>query len=356
MKFSLEEPEAYSEIGRPRYDTKKGVAEQLTTLTDFNFLLSARHAVGYGKGERLNEFYLFGVYWLDTCGNCAKATENLKIKFPEIPDVMTREEFWAFVESKFGKEHLMSFDNNGGNIPLEGLKCAHCGKTWTIEDCFDTVVRHETQIVSLVEFVGRTLNEVEREYSKKTDAIYRLHPSLLVRNDDFIDLSPMYPNPESEWQKNIVMNEKGWLGNEDIYRSYVIREGDETYLDVWKFYHQDCNKLDLTDEKKNKFQEIFERAGFEIRVITPIENEYCQCEVCAPWFLVDTQYGQFKIGWRKRVIHIEWINVEQMKNFWQLFIREDVTKWDKGIHAWGYEKAEIYLKRIFDYLKRFKSN
>ena len=357
MNLSLAKPKPYSEAGRPWYDVKKGIAEHLATLKDLNFLLKMRYNAGYQKGERFNEFYLFGIYWLDTCGNCAKGTENLKIKFPEIPDVMTREEFWAFVEAKFGKEqHVMSFENNGGNIPPDGLKCAHCQKAWTLEDCFDTVVRRETQIVSLAEFVGKTLIEVEEEYSKKTDAIYRFHPSLLVRNDDFIDLSLMYPNPEKEWQKGIVVNEKGWMGDEDIHHSYVVREGDETGFNVWKFYHQECNRLDLTDKKKNEFQGIFERAGFKVKMMTPIKNEYCQCEVCAPWFLVDTQYGQFKIGWRKRVINLEWINVEQMKNFWQLFTREDVTKWKTGIHAWGDEKAEEYLKRIFNYLKRFKPN
>lgn len=357
MKFSLAKSENYSGDGRNWYDTKEGVINSLKDLRSFNYLLQQRQVAGYQNGEKLNEFYLYGVYWLDNCGNCAKARENLKIKFPEIPNVMTREEFWVFVESKLDKEYFMSFEYNGGNIPTEGLKCAHCGKTWTMENCFDTVVRHETQVIFLTEFVGKTLAEVENEYNKKNDAIYRFHPSFLVRNDDFIDLSLKYPNPENDWQKDIVVNEKGWLGEEKIdYSSYVICQGDETPFDVWKFYHQECNRIDLALEKKNKFQEVFKKAGFEVKLMTPVKNEYCQCEICAPWFLVDTQYGQFKIGWRKWVINIEWVNVKQMKNFWKLFTREDVTKWNKGIHAWGYEKSEEYLKRIFKYLKWFKAN
>ena len=76
-----------------------------------------------------------------------------------------------------------------------------------------------------------------------------------------------------------------------------------------------------------------------------------------PWFVVTTSIGRIKIGWRKRVINIDWSETTQTKSGAMLFPDEDVTKGgqydyqgdgEKGryVHAWGYEKAAEYLKFI----------
>ncbi len=70
-----------------------------------------------------------------------------------------------------------------------------------------------------------------------------------------------------------------------------------------------------------------------------------------PWFIVTTPIGHIKIGWRKRVINIDWTNTLQKKKAEELFPNEDVTKsgeYDeiRYIHAWGYEKAKEYLDII----------
>lgn len=75
--------------------------------------------------------------------------------------------------------------------------------------------------------------------------------------------------------------------------------------------------------------------------------EYC----IFPWFIVTTGIGRIKIGWRKRVIHIDWTDTLQKKKTEELFPNEDVTKNSnyeetRYIHAWGYEKAKEYLDII----------
>ena len=85
-----------------------------------------------------------------------------------------------------------------------------------------------------------------------------------------------------------------------------------------------------------------------------------------PWFMCHTPDGDIKIGWRKRVISIEW--QDNFKPFdISIFNSENVTKWvgdiniynnivgnkmptsgKRGIHAWGRDKAYEYLEKVRD--------
>lgn len=71
-----------------------------------------------------------------------------------------------------------------------------------------------------------------------------------------------------------------------------------------------------------------------------------------PWFLFHTIDGDIIMGWRKRVISIEWQANYKPFNFYELFKGEDVTKWNKngfrGIHAWSKDDAYKYLKKVRD--------
>ena len=78
-----------------------------------------------------------------------------------------------------------------------------------------------------------------------------------------------------------------------------------------------------------------------------IPNEYSSEAYFArkPWFVCHTPDGDIKIGWRKRVISIEW--QDNFKPFdMSIFDSEDVTKWNRGIHAWGENKAYEYISKV----------
>ena len=79
-----------------------------------------------------------------------------------------------------------------------------------------------------------------------------------------------------------------------------------------------------------------------------IQNQYCPCDRCPPWFIARTVYGDVELGWRKRVIHISWSGTGVALP--DLFADQDVTKWQHGVHAWGYEKAAEYLRRLAEAL------
>ncbi|MDD5290290.1 MAG: hypothetical protein PHT40_03805 [Patescibacteria group bacterium] len=362
LQFAIgNEKRVHDEVDRPWYDTKNGIAESLKSLEGLNRLINERHTAGYERKERLNEFHILGRYALDTCGNCSKASEVIPKDFlPNIPDVLTQDESCAYIRKHAGKGFMLSFTINGGDLPLPGLKCAHCGTSWNIQNCHDTVVWHTTEVFPLTDFVGETLHSVKVVSRHWKDAIYRMQSDILIRNSKHINLLPKYPKPEHDWQKSIVKNEHGWLAEKDgISDDYVIQPGDEGYFNIWRYYHGTCNRDHLRREEERQFREIFEKAGFKITQMNALSNEYCSCDHCAPWFTVGTGFGLIKIGWRKRVIKIDWnamaatlkaCNKLPKKSIISLFQNEDVTKGENFIHAWGWEKAEEYLSRIHAFL------
>lgn len=64
-----------------------------------------------------------------------------------------------------------------------------------------------------------------------------------------------------------------------------------------------------------------------------------------PWYIVTTPKGRIKIGWRKRVISIDWSDSVSTYDG-NLFQSENVTCESRLVHAWSYEKAKEYLERI----------
>ena len=82
--------------------------------------------------------------------------------------------------------------------------------------------------------------------------------------------------------------------------------------------------------------------------IEELPNGYCSrgCCVHLPWFKITTSVGPIIIGWRKRVINIDWSQTKGTKTAEELFPKEDVTKDTRGIHAWSLEKARAYTDAI----------
>lgn len=108
-------------------------------------------------------------------------------------------------------------------------------------------------------------------------------------------------------------------------------------------------------------------ANIEYKGLFKIANEYYPDNVRFveerandPWWLFITNEGDpIKIGWRKRVISIDWsattlrINPKGIDPKHSLFefpkeriTQDDVTQWETGVHAWGYGKAISYLQEL----------
>lgn len=66
-----------------------------------------------------------------------------------------------------------------------------------------------------------------------------------------------------------------------------------------------------------------------------------------PWLKVTTPKGRITLGWRKRVIELNWEESDIAATTHDLFAAEDVTKTNRMIHCWGYDKCREYLAKLF---------
>ena len=333
-------------MNKSSYDTKDGIQKMIISLHGFNELLKLRREAS--KKEELNEFIILGRWCLDSRGDLGKvsvesARKERKEMLPNIPDVLTREEFSNLIcERNIYEERKISFSVTVGShvvIPPADLHCGKCQLKWDVANCHDVVVAKDPADVDISDFIGKQLWELQRELAKRTDALYNMPDGIMIRNDRFIDTEPDY------YRANTSRNKNGWLSKEDgLDIWYVIQPGDETTFDVWTYYHTACWLDNLNRDSEDQVRKIFGQAGFNIIEMLRINNEYCGCVKCAPWYEVKTSTGVFVIGCRKRVINIDWGKTNL--DFLFLFKDEDVTKDETHIHAWSVEAAADYLRRI----------
>jgi len=335
-------------LKREQFDTQEEMEKASGDLATLNAVLSARRsAYAKDKKARLNEFYfLNGRYFTDCFGQVQTVSirvGNTQRSFSptdliyDLPKVMDELEFRAQIRRFFAD--WLETRSSHCDIPTERVKCGECGETWNINNCHDAVSIQDDKIFPLDNYIGKTIKEVRADYNKRDDAVYHMRDG--IRHDRFIDLRP------KPGYSSLKMNERGWAGKEEgITDDYVIQEGDEARFVVWKYYHKSCNNERLGWLAYQFFKEIFSSAGFEQFDLLQIPNQYGSFSYRGPWFEVQTEIGTITIGWRKRVINIEWPTIGQ--DLLPLFKDEDVTKSECNIHAWTEEKAIEYLSKIHD--------
>lgn len=106
--------------------------------------------------------------------------------------------------------------------------------------------------------------------------------------------------------------------------------------------------------KHEKVLALFLLAGFDVKGTYEIANgywpeAYTELRRENPWWLIKTKHGLIKIGWRKRVISIDWSDTHYRaeltgEGVWPDTITSDeVTRSETIVHAWSYYKALEYL-------------
>jgi len=108
--------------------------------------------------------------------------------------------------------------------------------------------------------------------------------------------------------------------------------------------------------REDQVKSMFLLAGFDVKKTTQIENEYwpkayVELIKSSPWWLMDTQYGTIKIGWRKRVIAIDWqetgyVSEQNGEHTYDSITDDAVTRGPCDVHAYSVPKAVEYLTTL----------
>lgn len=99
------------------------------------------------------------------------------------------------------------------------------------------------------------------------------------------------------------------------------------------------DQVEINEETKEKLLSVFKLAGIKIIKSYDIINSYSSG---LPYHvLAITPLGNITIGWRKRVISIDWSDTKI-----EMLISDDVTKEKFMCHAWSYAKAVDYMEQL----------
>jgi hypothetical protein len=146
--------------------------------------------------------------------------------------------------------------------------------------------------------------------------------------------------------------------NSNLFNELDEQSRSDIAYDAGRYIEEIRNKIELAHAKQYRHEkrqenieamkELFHRAGFDPIYAKVIENQYDSnpAYYTDPWLIVTTAKGPIKIGWRKRVIEINWSESDIKQSAKDLFPSEAVTKVDQSIHAWGKEKAVNYLYEL----------
>jgi hypothetical protein len=143
-------------------------------------------------------------------------------------------------------------------------------------------------------------------------------------------------------------------------RGAVAQAPEELQRETYKAYNQAEQALekyltktspDFEDTRSKIREELLSCFGDEAIFAKEVPNGYWGDAAYAlesPWFIVTTRIGHIRIGWRKRVVEIEFSESLVKLTAEEMFPDEDVTKHDKVVHAWGLSKAMQYVKALHD--------
>ena len=103
----------------------------------------------------------------------------------------------------------------------------------------------------------------------------------------------------------------------------------------------------MRDESREEVESALALAGLRPERMWELANHYWPLaptydDVRRPWWLAQTSIGLIRMGWRKRVISIDWESTAHRV----LVTNDDVTKSETMVHAYSRSKMVEYLTRL----------
>lgn len=110
-------------------------------------------------------------------------------------------------------------------------------------------------------------------------------------------------------------------------------------------FRLDPNTAETAKQQRESILSCFPETPIFVK---EIPNQYDNfAGVHIPWYEVTSRIGVIVIGFRKRVVNIDWSKSNVCFKANDIFPKEGTTKNEHSIHAWDYLKVAEYLKRIF---------
>ena len=102
------------------------------------------------------------------------------------------------------------------------------------------------------------------------------------------------------------------------------------------------------ESSAKQFTELFKGAEIPIIDMRMFPSQYhSDATFFGPWFMVETSKGIFEIGWRKRVIHIDWSRTTLKGRGADVVANPGNTHAEKYVHAWDTTEAHSILRTLW---------
>jgi hypothetical protein len=157
----------------------------------------------------------------------------------------------------------------------------------------------------------------------------------------YVSLSS-HENSDGLGMQILVSLPKGQVLTEEL-ENLVRATGHELYDRIGdQLHHSDPVAIAARTMTRQKLRDVF--AGHRI-FAEDVPNQY-DPRRGTPWLRVTTVIGHITVGWRKRVIVVDWTGTTTSLQAKDLFAEESTTMDGQTIHAWGYPKAAVYVNKL----------
>ncbi len=106
-------------------------------------------------------------------------------------------------------------------------------------------------------------------------------------------------------------------------------------------------KEKMVKEEREAIESAMKISGIKYTKVYELVNQYwgdcpTKYDVSTPWYLFITEIGHIVVGWRKRVLNVDWSETKVRK----IVTEDQVTKAEDMVHAYSYLKLAEYLTAL----------
>ena len=132
-------------------------------------------------------------------------------------------------------------------------------------------------------------------------------------------------------------------------RGWTIRNAHDVYRhgSSKRFMHVACRRLQVVQTHWAELCAIVDAVEIPGNRVA-IPSQYHSDDLYfGPWMIVESPRGRIEIGWRKRVISIDWKDTAIKVHGKDVVACPEYTHWERGCHAYGSDEAVECLRRMW---------